>query len=179
MTYFSLTLLKALGEGNPKVHKISFETFRKAYRDFPRAEAERLVELGYAKWAPCNVHGKIITPQSMLHPMQFFLISLPTHSVKAIHINDLVPENGPTPRNPVLFAQNLIKDVWYVHDVADEVDPDEYDKECECYDTECAVDLVYDVVEPVADEPPDEGPKGQVDEAPVDEPKVKKPKVKK
>ncbi len=145
--HFDLTIPKP-GEDNPKTHKVSNERFKKAWVDFPQASAERLVELGYGRWVPITAKGSVLVPQQFIYPEQFIFIRLKTHAVKAAHINTLVPTNGPVPNNMVRFAENLITDIWYVHDRFDLIDEEEYDKYCDDYDSEGAVDLVYDYVEP-------------------------------
>ena len=134
MEYFDLTLPKSVAEEDPKIHKVLFSDFRKAMVDFPRELAERLVELGYGKWAPCNVHGKITVPQEMIHPLQFFFIILPTHAVKAVHVWSLVPEEDkPVPKDLAAFAENLKEDIWFEHDPEDLKEPT-FDEEDELYD---------------------------------------------
>lgn len=144
MKYFDLTLPEGVNEKSPKIHKVLFDDFKKAWVDFPRPLAERMVELGYGKWAPCGVDGKISVPQQLILPMQFLFIRLPHGSVKAVHVWSLVGDEDrgfEPPKDLAGFAVNLVKDVWYEHDEADQVDPDEYDKACEEYDTEGAVDI--------------------------------------
>lgn len=124
MKLFDLSIPKP-GEKSAKVYKILFEDFKKAWQDFPRPLAERLVELGYGKWASCNANGEIIAPQAMVFPEQIFFVGLRTGSVKAVHINALVPENGPIPNDLKLFANNLKEDISFQHsseDLSDVVD---------------------------------------------------------
>jgi len=130
MKYFDLTLPKA-GEENPKIHKIDFYDFKRSWLDFPREVAERMVELGYGRWVPATLDGKVTVPQRFEFPEQFIFITLPTRSVKAVHVNALVPENGDVPNNLVLFAQNLASDVFFKHDPEDLMDEEEYDALCE------------------------------------------------
>ena len=188
MKYFDLTL-PTIEEENPKIHKIFFENFRKSWTDCPRALAERMVELGYAKWAPCTINGAIHVPQSMIYPMQLFFVSLPTRTVKAVHVNSLVPDNGPVPMDLVLFCQNLIKDVLYEHAPEDMYDPDEYDASLEDDDEAeeeevIQVPLGTEKVPPeAADESKDEKSEaGEVppdpDQGPDQEPKKAKPEKK-
>ena len=180
--HFDLTIPKP-GEDNPKTHKVSNERFKKAWVDFPQASAERLVELGYGRWVPITAKGSVLVPQQFIYPEQFIFIRLKTHAVKAAHINTLVPTNGPVPNNIVRFAENLITDIWYVHDRFDLIDEEEYDKHCDDYDSEGAVDLVYDPVGPEvvgpevvegADKPPVVEPEVLQPDPPIEE--VEKPK---
>lgn len=131
MKYFDLSLPESPDEAHPKIHKISFEDFKKAYHDFPRELAERLVEIGFGKWAPCGVNGVITVPQAMIDPMQLFFIILPTHAVKAIHVGDLIPGSYPEIGNMTAYGENLIKDMRFSHAAEDEYDAEEYDTSLE------------------------------------------------
>lgn len=131
MKFFDLSLPKTAVEKDVKIHKIMFEDFKKAYNDFPRELAERLVELGFGKWAPCGVSGVITVPQQMIDPTQFFFIILPTHAVKAIHVNDLVEGLGPKINDVVAYGENLVKNMQFSHAPEDIYDADEYDASLE------------------------------------------------
>lgn len=131
MKFFDLSFPVSPDESSPKIHKIFFEDFKKAYHDFPRDLAERLVEVGFGKWAPCGVNGVIITPQAMIAPMEMFFIILPTNGVKAILVNELVPGHGPVPNDVVAYGENLIRNMRFSHLPEDIYDADAYDESLE------------------------------------------------
>lgn len=131
MKFFDLSFPKDPNESSPKIHKVSFEDFKKAYNDFPRDLAERLVELGFGKWAPCGIDGVITVPQAMVSPMEFFFLILPTNGVKAVHVNSLVPSKGPAINDVVAYGSNLIKNARFSHVPEDVYDADEYDASLE------------------------------------------------
>lgn len=131
MKFFDLSFPVTPSESSPKIHKIFFEDFRKAYRDMDRSLAESLVEKGMAKWLGCGVNGVVAVPQAMIAPMEFFVLNLPTHAVKAIHVNDLVPSNGPSPNDVVAYGENLIRNMRFSHLPEDIYDADAYDESLE------------------------------------------------
>jgi len=132
MKYFDLTLPGHVeGESKPKIHKVDFDTLKRAWVTFPRPLAERLVELGYARWVPCTTDGKIVVPQAFIYPEQIILLNLKTHAVKAAHVYSLVDGVGPIPDDLIFFASNLQANARFSHDPADMVDADEYDALCE------------------------------------------------
>jgi hypothetical protein len=173
MKFFDLTCPEGVGESNPKIHKVFFEDFKKAWIDFPRPLAERMVELGYGKWAPCGVDGRITVPQEMIMPLQIFFISLRHGGVKAVHVWSLVPEeDNPTPKDLVAFCENLKTDVWFKHDPEDlkEDDSEEYDDQ-ELYDSLIEAEKTEDEPPKKAEKPKTKKPEG---DTPTKEGKPKK-----
>jgi len=150
MKFFDLSFPNHPGESSPKVHKIQFEDFRKAYHDMDRSLGERLVEVGFARWASCDVRGQISVPQAMILPMEMFLIILKTGAVKAIHVNALVPSRGPIPNDMTAYGHNLINNMRFSHVPEDVYDADAYDAsledDFEDFEVEVGVD-VHSVVE--------------------------------
>ena len=171
MKFFDLSFPK-LGEKSPKVHKITEAQLKEARVSFPRPLAERMVELGYGKWVPTDVNGMVIVTQGFVYPEQIMFFNLPTQQVKAVHVNALVPEQGPIPSNLELFCNNLHENINFNHDSDDMVDPDLYDAICTDEDQE-----LYDLLTEADEEQPEkEVSKGKPEEkkpAPKKKPRAK------
>jgi hypothetical protein len=116
MKFFDLTLPN--GERNPKIHKIDNEVFRKNLVDFPGPLAERMVELGYGKWAPMTPFGNVPVPQALHYPEQILFVRTQTRNVKGCHVNALV-DNGPVPSNLQAFCYNLKENINFTHNPTD------------------------------------------------------------
>lgn len=132
-----------LDEGpSPKAYPVKQDDFLHKLQDFPQELAERLVELGYAKWIQVDVKGIPTVPIGVTFPEQFLVLHLRTHAVKIVHVCDLVgelerkgiphyPEKAPD--NYQGYANLLIANASYEHDPKDYEEP-VFDEEDELYD---------------------------------------------
>ena len=174
MKFFDLSF----GEDGPypKFYKVSNELFKSKLVDFPLALAEKLVEVGYGKWVPITAGIGIPVPQQLTFPEQIFFVKMPTPTVKAVHVNSLVPEKGEEPINLVVFGNSLEANKSFVHDPNDYEDVS-FDEDDELYDIlePFPEEEVVEVMDLIINEKPEPLPE-EIEE--VEKPKAPKSKKK-
>ena len=102
MPTFNLTVL--VGD-NPKINKIPQEDFKAVLVDFPKPLAEKLVEIGYAKWLVVNQSCEVRVPVGITPPEQLLFAMLKTHACKAVQVSTLLGEEPAS--DLVGFAEGL------------------------------------------------------------------------